>query len=156
MILSLTTGSCQPLPISLGHQYNSRCVPLVETSKLLPHCAIFHQWGSNLNLLAANCRKEVQILTKHVMQVHCNQQVPTQLPRCTHQQNAAHTAIHTVGCRHLSVFTIQVSSMQVAPTELLVECHNSSLLHTINTDVHIRGTYVTKVYVLSYTQRVYH
>lgn len=36
-----------------------------------------HQWGSNKNLLAANCGKEVQILTKHVMKAHYNQQVST-------------------------------------------------------------------------------
>ena len=39
----------------------------------------------------------------------------------------------------------KVSAVQVAPAQLLVECHNSGLLHTINTDTHIRGTCVTKV-----------
>ena len=42
---------------------------------ILPSSPSYLQWGSDKNLLAANCGQIVQILTKHTMNVHYNQQV---------------------------------------------------------------------------------
>jgi len=39
----------------------------------------------------------------------------------------------------------QVSAMQVSPSEVLVECHSTGVMLPINSDIHIRGIYVTKV-----------
>ena len=36
--------------------------------------------------------------------------------------------------------------MQVSPSEVLVECHSTGVMLPINSDIHIRGIYVTKVY----------
>jgi intraflagellar transport protein 140 len=41
----------------------------------------------------------------------------------------------------------EVSAVQVAPAQLLVECHNTGLLHSISTDIPIRGAWVTKEHV---------
>lgn len=76
------------------------------------HC-VFTQWDGNRDDLAANCGKELRILTTQSMQAH---------------------------------YGHDVSAVQVGSSQLLVECHSSGLLHSITTDVHIRGTWVTKVY----------
>ena len=39
----------------------------------------------------------------------------------------------------------EVSAVQVAPSQLLVECHNSGILHSIDAEIQIRGTWVSKV-----------
>ena len=44
----------------------------------------------------------------------------------------------------------EVSAVQVAPAQLLVECHNTGLLHSISTDIPIRGAWVTKVSISIY------
>lgn len=43
------------------------------------------------------------------------------------------------------VAILQVSAVQVSPSEVLVECHSPGVMLPINSDIHIRGIYVTKV-----------
>ena len=38
----------------------------------------------------------------------------------------------------------QVSAVQISPAELLVECHGTGLVHTVKTDMNVRGVYVTQ------------
>jgi len=44
-------------------------------------------------------------------------------------------------------FNQQVSAVQVSPSEVLVECHSTGVMLPINSDIHIRGIYVTKEHV---------
>lgn len=44
-----------------------------------------------------------------------------------------------------SLHTCQVSAVQVSPTEVVVECHKTGMIHSIKTDVNIKGVFVTKV-----------
>ena len=39
----------------------------------------------------------------------------------------------------------KTSAVQVSPSEVLVECHSTGLVHTVKTDIHINGVFVTKV-----------
>ena len=72
--------------------------------------------------MAANCGKEVRILTTQSMKAH---------------------------------YGGEVSAVQVAPSQLLVECHSSGLLHSINSDIQIQGTWVTKVHILFHRYILY-
>ena len=45
----------------------------------------------------------------------------------------------------LFFFCLKTSAVQVSPSEVLVECHSTGLVHTIKTDIHISGIFVTKV-----------
>lgn len=60
----------------------------------------FHQWGSSLNLLAANSVTTVLILCEHVMSAHFSQQVaavqltPSQLS-ITLFNTGAHLTLHS-------------------------------------------------------------
>ena len=40
---------------------------------------------------------------------------------------------------------LQVSAVQVSPTEMVVECHKTGIIHSIKSDVNIKGVFVTKV-----------
>ena len=41
--------------------------------------------------------------------------------------------------------SLQVSAVQVSPGEVLVECHSTGVVHSIKSDIHVKGIYVTKV-----------
>ena len=38
-----------------------------------------------------------------------------------------------------------MSAVQVSPSEVLVEYHNTGTVHNIKADIHIRGVFTTKV-----------
>lgn len=44
-------------------------------------------------------------------------------------------------------FDPQVSSVQVSPSEVLVECHKTGLVHSIKTEIQIKGAFVSKVQI---------
>ena len=41
--------------------------------------------------------------------------------------------------------SLQVSAVQVSPGEVVVECHSTGVVHSIKSDIHVKGIYVTKV-----------
>lgn len=41
----------------------------------------------------------------------------------------------------------QTSAVQISPSEVLVESHGTGLVHSVKTDIHISGVFVTKEYV---------
>ena len=41
--------------------------------------------------------------------------------------------------------SLQVSAVQISPGEVQVECHSTGVVHSIKSDIHVRGIYVTKV-----------
>ncbi|XP_068452167.1 intraflagellar transport protein 140 homolog, partial [Clinocottus analis] len=69
------------------------------------------QWGSSLNLLAANNSNTVRILCEHVMSAH---------------------------------FSQQVAAVQLTPTQLNVTLFTTGVHLALQSDMHIKGVYVTK------------
>ena len=100
------------------------------------HQLFFPQWGTDKQLLGVSCGGTVQILSEQVMNTHLNDEVGgcqmAPLVECDKG-----FGVPCNGC--------QVSAVQVSPTEMMVECHKTGMIHSLRTDVNIKGTFVTKV-----------
>ena len=47
--------------------------------------------------------------------------------------------------KDLFSFCRKTSAVQISPSEVLVESHGTGLVHSVKTDIHISGVFVTKV-----------
>ena len=85
----------------------------------------------------------MQILSEQVMNTHLNDEVGGTHQMAPLVENDFIIIIILGGVPCNGCF--QVSAVQVSPTEMVVECHKTGMIHSLRTDVNIKGTFVTKV-----------
>ena len=66
------------------------------------------------------------------------------MPTSTNRYTVS-SVLHQLGPRYSSYMYMQVSAVQISPTEVLVEFHPSGVVQPIKTDLHIKGIFTTKV-----------